>query len=898
MTLLLSLSLLAALHWAGAGRTTSWRTTAGPAWIRTTVDWFGQVFGGVAWLLTGPASPDLWGARVACLILVVVTLWAYRRQAFHATAYKPGAVRVDDLVPAVPEDQPQPRIADLTARLRKQLSETELYAPTNLPAVAPTQSFLDLLGDLDAKPQDLMTSLLRLISRLRPKLAYLVGGVLLVRDEEPRFGITVTLTSYVMRGSRAQTFWEPSWNAATCKAGYWVMSALLPITRAGRRQPWRSWYGRDLPLELFAAYQRARELGRQRRFDEVLDCYYRAIRRDPLNAYLRNQIGATQEKLGLHLDALETYYGAMSVGGRGSWEAENRLYAAPWGLRRFTHLWHLRDQPGVLQARYRFAIVLGTAEQTAKQWCKTGPDARGVARGQIREALAPAFAHRYSAIVRDLAAADGQEAFDWLLAVLTLEEGRTADARAGRHGSAAVDIDEAELRKRTVALVFQRASFLEMCKLVEDYPLARLVLRFQRDETALSRAALRVNRDVWAPVRLSHAQEDFGEPAARMLDWAPHGWWMLADRGPQHPWWRRKVERTAKAVAQSQDDAARGLSKALRKALRYSTFSPREWIAPREWQGRYNAAAAYAVASMRHRSARRDTQLAECSCSMLREALRRARGGSMSLMRSWLLYEDPDLAVLRTRPEFARFAREFYPHPTPDILPVATTDRETKQTDVEMTAYDRDFLEAVGNSMERVWHHRGAQAPASFDVVRGWLEQEKRIWQLVDILSASEARNWQNRRRLIEAVERTADPAVRPRIELPSSVPEFDEILTADRETGQWVHPDRVRVLRDGLPSRVDAVLHMVHGCLREGSGHSPIACSTDMLEAMRRFDASGWETLHAVTVTLICSRYAAVWRAFSAQFSPLLADPAAPGLDLGVALDRLGTAPSVVRSA
>ncbi|MCD9899027.1 hypothetical protein LUR56_00650 [Streptomyces sp. MT29] len=76
-----------------------------------------------------------------------------------------------------------------------------------------------------------------------------------------------------------------------------MMATLVPVTRAGRRPPWQGWCGRDLPPDLFAAYQQARELSQERKFDDALDRYYEALRLDPTNLYLRTQIAGIQEQL-------------------------------------------------------------------------------------------------------------------------------------------------------------------------------------------------------------------------------------------------------------------------------------------------------------------------------------------------------------------------------------------------------------------------------------------------------------------------------------------------------------------------------------------------------------------------------------------------------------------------
>ena len=50
-------------------------------------------------------------------------------------------------------------------------------------------------------------------------------------------------------------------------------------------------------------------LERARRYDEALAAYWRAVELDPLNMVLRLCVGQLQERIGLYLDALATYWG-------------------------------------------------------------------------------------------------------------------------------------------------------------------------------------------------------------------------------------------------------------------------------------------------------------------------------------------------------------------------------------------------------------------------------------------------------------------------------------------------------------------------------------------------------------------------------------------------------------
>ncbi|MGW5421152.1 tetratricopeptide repeat protein [Streptomyces sp. NPDC003943] len=838
-TLVLATGLLASLWWIGNGHN-AWTTSNGLPKLGQWLSWFfAQGVGGLGRLVAGDNSIELWGIRCAWLIGFVLVLWVWRRAMFVRNAYKPGPVDVQTLVNGTPEKEPSPQVEDLTAQFRMQLSKTELYAPTNLPAETPADNFLDLLGDVSLEPASLPTSLLRLSSRIRPRIAYRVGGVLAARDESPGFGLTVTLTSYAIRGSRSETFWDTSWERATRTAGYWVVSALLPVTRAGRRAPWRDWRGRDLPRELFAAYQQARELSKKRDFDGALESYYRAVHIDPANVQIRNQIGATQEKLGLYLDALETYHGALAIGRQGSRKDIARLWAGPWNWRRILYQWFLWGQPGALQARYRFAVVLGTSELTAKQWCKTETpsQARTLARQRIRETLRPALVERYWRAVTDMRP-DGSddEVKTWLDETLKITE--VAD----------------ENQRKTVELIFQRASALELCRLTEDYPIGRIFRRFRHDETSLTRSALRISRDVWAPLRLSQA--------------APVQVEMLPPRAALR--WRNGVYKAAARVREwvQKPGDANALKKTVRRAKRYGF---------KEWQGCYNAACAYAVA-MRTCSREYRQDLADEACHELKEAIRRAESGYTTIRRTWLLFDDPDLTELRKTNSFVRFGREVFPHPLPDLPSyeeeAAGEDRKAQPapTDIEMAAYDRELLEKIGTVMERVWHRRSMQAPANLYTVREWLAKELQVWNRVDTVSAAEARTWFNRRKLLEEVQNAADAALQSRIELPAALPEFDELLAShmDQSDNAWTEPANTRDKLWDFPHHLDTELHRLHVLVKEEARSSPISRSNELRRKIEACASSGFTALSDLTTDPICSRYAAVWQAFTALFSEL----------------------------
>ncbi|XMN10912.1 hypothetical protein ACK8N7_35300 [Streptomyces griseobrunneus] len=193
MTLAVLAALVAVVRAVG-GQGDPWQAKGWISVFEGPAEWFMQFIEGASRLVKGGSDGASFSARLGCLLLLILLFVALRRWMLMYYAHKPGAVDVKKLVSSAPGMEQQ--LEGLTAQLRKQLSETNLYPPTALPAEAPADNFLDLLGDVDLEPKKLGTSLLRLFSRLRPKIAYTVRGVLRLREQEPGFGITVTVTSY------------------------------------------------------------------------------------------------------------------------------------------------------------------------------------------------------------------------------------------------------------------------------------------------------------------------------------------------------------------------------------------------------------------------------------------------------------------------------------------------------------------------------------------------------------------------------------------------------------------------------------------------------------------------------------------------------------------------------
>ncbi|KAB2593390.1 hypothetical protein [Streptomyces arboris] len=639
--------------------------------------------------------------------------------------------------------------------MRKQLSETYLYPPTALPAEAPADNFLDLLGDVDLEPKRLGTSLLRLFSRLRPKIAYTVRGVLRLRE--------------------------------------------------------------------------ARELSQERKFDDALDRYYEALRLDPTNLYLRTQIAGIQEQLWLHLDALETYYGAIRLDGRNSAQRNARTGMRSWDPRRILRHRYGWWRSGLLEARFRYAVVLGVAERTADQWCKSDDPPcprRAHARKQIRQALGPALAARHWRAFTGLMPPGQAEPFGPDQEGLVREWLET-------------ELGEERRRYPIVREIFQLACREEMQQLAADYPrMIRLRHPFVRAHGTLTRTSLRLNRDVWAPLRLAWAHAEAGRDRAELLE------------NPLP--WPSSAETLARRTK-----AARGALRGVRRCLSGG------W---RLWQDNYNAACAYAVA-MNGTEGRSGSQerraLADLAVDELEGAAQADVSGFHPVTRSWLLIEDPDLEKLRQESRFIRFERETYPHSAPD------RHRPERPLRPEMKAYGRQLLSGCAAVMEHTWRLRRGQLPAEPYVLSEWFAGETELWRCVDRIASNQGRNWRDRQRLLQRVREVADKRLLVRCGLPSSLPEMDDLLDeAAWDTVDGVQ-ERISSFEETFEKRLAALsLAVAVGANGSANRRSPIRLSTQWLAAVRQNGASP-AVVQQAAAQQACSDYETAWRAVRDLLDP-----------------------------
>src|SRR5215210_2672574 len=315
---------------------------------------------------------------IACAALLHAA-WCVRHLILLWLAWSPGRIEVTTFIAGTP-------IADanaeqLTLVFRQRLMTLHLQSPTPVPGAAAEGDFLDVLGRTGMDARNPLGTLIGLLRAAKPTHAYEVRGVLLERAEVPRYGVAVRVLRLPSDGTAPATTWGETWEIALRKAADEATAMILPQTRLCRA-PWGAWRGGVMPTGLLHAFEEAARLERERRYDEALATYWRAVELDPLNMVLRLRVGQLQERLGLYLDALATYWG-MSV------TSQPPRPANPLRGRRG----RLEGDRALLSARYRRNVLLG-GRVLAKQWVtipdvESGVNRRDEQRRQLRRCLRP-----------------------------------------------------------------------------------------------------------------------------------------------------------------------------------------------------------------------------------------------------------------------------------------------------------------------------------------------------------------------------------------------------------------------------------------------------------------------------------------------------------------------------
>ncbi|MFH9065159.1 tetratricopeptide repeat protein [Streptomyces coeruleorubidus] len=820
------------LWWAGSAR---------PAWPAAGfVGFVSQICGGLGAMFRADDKNGVSiGARLAFFLVVLLLLYFFWRATRAWLAYKPGPVDVQQLEDATPPGTNKPSNVDLTAKLRQRLSESSMYPPSTLPAQAPAESFLELLGDIQIDPNKIGMALPKILSRLRPKLAYRVSGVLQYRNAEPdQYGMTVTVTAFLFGGSRAFSVWGSDWDDVIRKAGIWTLSTLLPVTRMGRFPPWRQWWGRELKPELYQAYQEATELVRSGRHHEALEKYFKAIRLDPKNPYLRAELAETQEKLGMHIDALSTYQRALTLDGQTTRRYQKRIWQSRWSLtwRRLRYLRHPRRFHELLGIRYRNSIILGT-RITAKHWYERS----GANDERTHDELMSTLVERYwPTLIKT-------KITGWAISKRKrLEAKNSLREILNKRSAVAYDYAYRSREENDIRLVFQRASTQEMNRLSADDAWARVWLywpaslwslmravypaaylqTFHGSQQLITRRTFRINRRVLAPLRLA---------------------WVSLERNANespYEWMRRYAWRPTAKISWSRMKAS-----SLNHRLIWARMG---WPSPRgNWLHEYNAACAYVIA-MNAPSAddKFYDELANRAIEHLEKAVLAPRRIFATVERAWMAEEDPDLEPLRQYGAyFNNFIETVYPN-AEGFEQGSIHDMPTEQ----LRGYDYRLLEETARVMQSVWRQRSEGVVDIHSAIE-WLRVECEIWESIhEIADADRMWKWQDRVDLISRIQAHcrpfsySSPNFPPPMLLNGEIPRNGLTLPLIQERLRALELD---VAPDVTPdaSHINDILDTPHSNSQESQW------------VLRAAAADGVARLEMWSVRKLCTGYAAAWQ-------------------------------------
>jgi tetratricopeptide (TPR) repeat protein len=400
-------------------------------------------------VLAAVASPGV-ALAIAFTALVLLT-WCVRNLVLHYLAWRPGRIEVARFAAATHLSQDP---ADLALIFQRQLATLHLQAPTPTPGAAPEGDFLAVLGGGTVDQGNLLATLLNFIRAGAPTHAYEVTGVLSESRESPRCSITVQVVELPSQAAVPILASGESWDEALTRAADEATAAILP--RTGRcRAPWRAWRGSAMPPQLLHHYEQGSRFEQARRYDEALREYFAAAELDPMNITLRLRLGQLQERMGLFLDALDTYR---------SIEATARPANSHLPLWLYRGAARRQRRRARFSARYRSIVLLG-GRVLAEQWRTPPKDPetrRDQQRDQLRSRLRP-YLQRELENLRDVTPERVRQALDDTDLAPRTDEDQDDDPRfrelrelLARHA-----IKEARrLRRLLLVLFFDRRSTL------------------------------------------------------------------------------------------------------------------------------------------------------------------------------------------------------------------------------------------------------------------------------------------------------------------------------------------------------------------------------------------------------------------------------------------------------
>ena len=645
-------------------------------------------------------------------------MFTLRRGLYSRLARRPGPVEITSFAAVTDAECPT---EDVLAEFRRTLAQMSLSTPQSIPTEPQRDSILDdVRTALDAPKNAIATAAALLGALVKIRTAYRVSAQLRVQDADYPYGITVHVVMLPGGRGEVRTIWSDDWVDVAERAAHLVGAFVLPRSRLARRPPWTAWHGLEMPGDLFHHTQTARRFVREKRYEEAIDRFHRALEIDPQNPYLRIELAQVQEQIGLYMDALSGYADVVAIE---SWY-DRRLWLRLRALLNDDtsgtppgRLTRARNGRGALViARYRLVCRLAAADQLSEQWERSWSDdgqSRGEARNPLRATERKALRERLSI---------------WLDSYYR----QYVDTHQVRDPMRFVDF----ARKKPLMRHFlQFVAHCEATHLVSDY---RWVRGRRRPGLPVTQTALNVML-AWAPLYLIAAQVD-----VPVEDWSRFG------RSQQPPI----------AWPPDPNDVDRQIAHYLRRKPAFA----------REWQEYYNAACTCAVALGVTSEKRDRVRYALRAVRHLERAVSSTDSGFVGSYAQWLSTGDSDLSHLRSTPQFIDFLDRYLPNEKSRVP------RPRRLLQLIMSMHCVRLLQQYARARADFWRthaDRDADAAVADELNREW---DLRVFVLD---YAQNDRDWRSRLRLIEECHAFARRRTLP--EFVTSLPSFQDDPAAHR---------------------------------------------------------------------------------------------------------------------
>ncbi len=807
---------------------------------------------------------------VIALLGLYVAIRAFRRSRLDYLVLAPGPIEVYNFSDAR-DSQDKEGNAALTERVtwlfRSELAEVRLRSASALPGAGQVSGFLEVTEKIARNP-GVASAISNLFTAAFVSHAYEVRGQVFDSTGTGKCGLTVQVTALTGAESRPVRVEADTWEEAARKAALSATAFVMPNTKICRhQQPWRSWQNLDIPAGLFIVHQEAQKLESARRYDEALKKYYEAVEMDPSNDCLLLSIGGLQEKMGLHLDALFTYYGIVRP----------FLYPLSGMKKSRKECW----RPEVVIARYRYVCLLGQGEVLARQWRhpqpvgEYPPNIRDSERSLLRVRIASQIIDRYRKTADCSPEPDGiyvppsdDVGMSRIISVQFSPESDPSNLLPHLDGLSREDsehehvVDTVHTLDGKDALVLQ-----ELFQVIAEYEARKMVLTYSRVNVWRWRS-----RDL----HLTPGVLD------TLLEW-------VYIRKMHTRWQCRSIE---KGVEESwpPDFLPEYLERVAKKALRCR----RIWH-EKLFIEHYNVACTLSIALLpdaasalgdfsgdASRSPRADCRVRKIENDLVKYAVRhleQARldtdSGYLATVHHWLISEDCDLVGLRSRGPFIEWVNEQFPSKDPYVLlpynvqPLAATHYVTELVRLYCEV-QADTWTAVGGgiSVER----------STYGDVRDVAQAAHEAWGQLE-RGVVNCRHWQSRLGLLEAVVKAREKA--PGYPLVENDPFYRKMLEsnplATRDETEEAARSRVDERMTALQELRDVMLRdEIEGrFLRAGQGRDGILSVKDAVKEIETVADAGLQRNRvtygdAETVRTAAFQMADGWRTNARRFEGL----------------------------